>query len=95
MTIRFSDAHVDTWRKEGAVVVPEFFNDKEIKDVTKDFEIIFPGRKAEDKALDKKKKGESDVHSGSISYFKAFKKHYFSPYIYYNKLNYARQEDYQ
>ena len=43
----------------------------------------------------KKKKGESDVHSGSISYFKAFKKHYFSPYIYYNKLNYARQEDYQ
>ena len=58
MTIRFSDAHVDTWRKEGAVVVREFFNDKEIKDVTKDFEIIFPGRKAEDKALNKKKKGE-------------------------------------
>ena len=58
MTIRFSDAHVDTWRKEGAVVVPEFFNDKEIKDVTKDFEIIIPGRKAEDKALNKKKKGE-------------------------------------
>ena len=58
MTIRFSDAHVDTWRKEGAVVVPEFFNDKEIKDVTKDFEIIFPGRKAEDMALNKKKKGE-------------------------------------
>ena len=58
MTIRFTDAHVDTWRKEGAVVVPEFFNDKEIKDVTKDFEIIFPGRKAEDKVLDKKKKGE-------------------------------------
>ena len=58
MTIRFSDAHVDTWRKEGAVVVPEFFNDKEIKDVTKDFKKIFPGRKAEDKALNKKKKGE-------------------------------------
>ena len=58
MTIRFSDAHVDTWRKEGAVVVPEFFNDKEIKDVTKDFKKIFPGRKAEDKALNKKKKGD-------------------------------------
>ena len=41
MTIRFSDAHVDTWRKEGAVVVPKFFNDQEIKDVIKDFEIIF------------------------------------------------------
>ena len=58
MTIRFTDAHVDMWRKEGAVMVPEFFNDKEIKDVTKDFEIIFPGRKAEDKALNKKKKAE-------------------------------------
>jgi len=58
MTIRFNDAHVDTWRKEGAVVVHEFFNDKEINDVTKDFEIIFPGRKAEDKTLNKKKKGE-------------------------------------
>ena len=58
MTIRFTDAHVDMWRKEGAVMVPEFFNDKEIKDVTKDFEIIFPGRKAEDKAMNKKKKAE-------------------------------------
>ena len=58
MTIKFTDAHVDTWRKEGAVVVPKFFNDQEIKDVIKDFEIIFPGRKAEAKALNKKKKAE-------------------------------------
>ncbi len=58
MANRFTEAQVDTWRKEGAVVVPEFFNDKEIKDVAKDFEIIFPGRKAKDTALNKKKKGE-------------------------------------
>ena len=58
MTKRFTDAHVDTWRKEGAVVVPKFFNDKEIGDVIQDFETIFPGRKAEAKALNKKKKGE-------------------------------------
>ena len=58
MTKRFADAHVDTWRKEGAVVVPKFFNDKEIGDVIQDFETIFPGRKAEAKALNKKKKGE-------------------------------------
>ena len=44
---------------------------------------------------DKKLKGESDVHSVSLSYFKAKKNHYFSPYIYYNKLNYRKQEDYQ
>ena len=43
----------------------------------------------------KKKKGESDVHSGSISYFKAFKNHYFSPYVYYNNLNYRQSMDYQ
>ena len=43
----------------------------------------------------KKFKGESDVHSVSLSYLKAKKNHYFSPYIYYNKLNYRMQEDYQ
>ena len=43
----------------------------------------------------KKQKGENDTHSGSLSYFKAFKNHYVSPYIYYNKLNYRQQEDYQ
>ena len=43
----------------------------------------------------KKRKGESDVHSGSISYFKAFKKHYVSPYVYYNNLSYRQSMDYQ
>ena len=43
----------------------------------------------------KKFKGESDVYSNSLSYFKAYKNHIFSPYIYYNKLNYRMQEDYQ
>ena len=43
----------------------------------------------------KKHKGESDIYSSSISYFKAYKNHYFSPYIYFNNPNYRRQEDYQ
>ena len=43
----------------------------------------------------KKFKGESDIHSTSLSYIKAYKNHYFSPYVYYNKLNYRMQEDYQ
>ena len=43
----------------------------------------------------KKHKGESDIYSSSISYFKAYKNHYFSPYIYFNKPNFRRQEDYQ
>ena len=45
--------------------------------------------------FNQKLKGESDVHTVSFSYFKAKKNHYFSPYIYYNKLNYRMQEDYQ
>ena len=43
----------------------------------------------------KKRKGESDVYSTSVSYFKAYKNHYFSPYIYYNGFNYRQQEDFQ
>ena len=43
----------------------------------------------------KKHKGESDIYSSSISYFKAYKNHYFSPYVYFNNPNYRRQEDYQ
>ncbi len=58
MTNRFTKDHIETWRDEGAVVVPEFFKDKETKEVAEDFEIIFPGRKAEAEALNKKQKGE-------------------------------------
>ena len=43
----------------------------------------------------KKLKGESDVHSASLSYLKAYQNHYFSPYIYFNNFNYRKQEDYQ
>ena len=58
MTNRFTNEHIEAWRKEGAVVVPEFFKDKEIEEVAGDFEIIFPGRKTEAEALNKKQKGE-------------------------------------
>ncbi|MCH2474161.1 MAG: hypothetical protein MK217_07890, partial [Gammaproteobacteria bacterium] len=58
MTNRFTNEHIEAWRKEGAVVVPEFFKDKEIEEVAEDFEIIFPGRRAEAEALNKKQKGE-------------------------------------
>ena len=53
MTNRFTNEHIKAWRKEGAVVVPEFFKDKEIEEVAEDFEIIFPDRRAEAEALNK------------------------------------------
>jgi len=58
MSSRHTNEHVKTWQEEGAVVIPEFFKAKEITGVVDDFEIIFPGRKAEAKAVNKKQKGE-------------------------------------
>lgn len=58
METRYDIEHVETWRQEGAVVVPKFFTQKEITEVITDFEVIFPGRKAEAEALNKKSKGE-------------------------------------
>tara|TARA_B100001250_G_C19795640_1_gene788586 strand:+ start:330 stop:1652 length:1323 start_codon:yes stop_codon:yes gene_type:complete len=45
--------------------------------------------------INKKIKGDSDVFSGSLSYFKIIDDHYISPYVYYNKPNYRKQEDYE
>ena len=42
----------------------------------------------------KKVTGDSDIISGSASYFKVKGNHYFSPYIYYSRPNYRRLEDY-
>ena len=42
----------------------------------------------------KKSTGDSEIISGSTSYFKALGNHYFSPYIYYSRPNYNRLEDY-
>ena len=58
MTDRYSSKHIEAWRQEGAVVVPEFFKEEEIREIVTDFEEVFPGRKAEAEALNKKKKGE-------------------------------------
>ena len=45
--------------------------------------------------INKKRAGESDIYSSSVSYFKAYKNHYFSPYVYYNKSNLRQDKDYQ
>ena len=42
----------------------------------------------------KKATGDSEIISGSTSYFKALGNHYFSPYIYFSRPNYRRLEDY-
>ena len=43
--------------------------------------------------INKKIKGDSDVVSSSVSYFKILGNHYLSPYFYWNRPNYRKQED--
>ena len=44
--------------------------------------------------INKKIKGDSDVVSSSMSYFKVMNNHYISPYVYWSKPNYRKQADY-
>jgi len=44
--------------------------------------------------INKKVKGDSDVVSSSVSYFKVKDNHYISPYVFWTKPNYRRQADY-
>ena len=44
--------------------------------------------------INKKVKGDSDIVSSSLSYFKVKGNHYISPYVYWTKSNYRKQEDY-
>jgi len=44
--------------------------------------------------INKKIKGDNDVVSSSLSYFKVVDNHYISPYVYWSKPNYRKQADY-
>lgn len=70
MTARFDASQVDTWRKQGVVILPEFFTRDEVAPVAADFEQVFAGRVATDQPLDKK--GEDGIgrfHSTQFSNF--------------------------
>ena len=56
---------------------------------------FFVNLAADVNTINKKIKGDSDILSSSLSYFKILGSHYISPYIYVNSLNYRRQEDYK
>ena len=56
MTDRFSPAHLETWRRDGVVLIPEFFTPAEVAAVTADFRQVFDRGGAE-AALVKRKDG--------------------------------------
>ena len=51
---RFRPEDVDTWRREGAVVLEKFFTPEEVKAVVADFETVFGRTGGGGEALDKK-----------------------------------------
>jgi hypothetical protein len=58
MQDRFTSDHLETWRREGGVVIESFFTREEVAAVVADFELVFGRSKGALEALDKKKDGE-------------------------------------
>lgn len=55
---RFTETHLDAWRTNGGVLIPEFFNQQEVDAVRADFEHVFGRSAGADSALIKKQTGE-------------------------------------
>jgi ectoine hydroxylase-related dioxygenase (phytanoyl-CoA dioxygenase family) len=56
---RFAKAHLDTWRREGAVVIENFFTPDEVAAVAADFAVAFGRTTGATEALVKRKPGEA------------------------------------
>ena len=59
MTTRHQPHHLETWRRDGGVLIANFFTADEVASVARDFERVFGKPDAADEALDRK--GESGV----------------------------------
>jgi len=58
MTARFTAEHLDTWRRDGVVLIPDFFTPAEVAAVTADFQQVFD-RDGADAPMVRKKQGEA------------------------------------
>src|SRR5215472_13767859 len=55
---RFRPEHVDAWRRDGCVLIPNFFTSEEVAAVSADFELVFGRDHGGAEPLNKKKSGE-------------------------------------
>jgi hypothetical protein len=55
---RFTADDIETWRRDGAAVIPDFFTPEEVAAVVADFEAVFGRTAGGDEALNKKKDGQ-------------------------------------
>ena len=56
--MRFTQEHVDQWRAEGFVLIPEFFTEEELAPLRRDYERLYGHRgDGNGRALDEKEPG--------------------------------------
>ncbi|MET0273412.1 MAG: phytanoyl-CoA dioxygenase family protein [Phenylobacterium sp.] len=51
MSERFTREHIETWRRDGGVLIPQFFTPQEVAAVVADFETVFADVEASDQAM--------------------------------------------
>ena len=54
MAERFSREHLDVWRRDGGVLIPDFFTAEEVAAVVADFELVFGRSEGADEGLNRK-----------------------------------------
>jgi len=59
MKERYGQQHLEAWRRDGAVVIHDFFTSKEVADVRADFELVFGRSSGAAEPMVKKKDGEA------------------------------------
>ena len=55
---RFNQRQVEAWRKDGAILIPNFFTSEEVAAVHADFELVFGRTQGAIEAMNRKKAGE-------------------------------------
>ena len=56
---RFDEAHIEAWRRDGCVLIENFFSPEEVAAVARDFVAVFGRSTGAEEALVKKKPGET------------------------------------
>lgn len=67
MSQRFTHEHVETWRREGGVLIQDFFTPEEVAAVGADFETVFgPPAAAQEALVSKGRYGIGDFHKAQF-----------------------------
>jgi len=71
MAVRFGPEHIETWRREGCVLIENFFTPDEVMKVRKDFAQVFASEAAADPLIRKKEGETGRFHAAQFKSFEA------------------------